>query len=1290
MVDAGAGNDSIQNNFGYNVTISGGAGSDTIENVRGRSVSISGGDGADFISTANVTLDSKAYFSSGVTINGGAGNDTIQLGNEANLILYTDGDGADLITGFSASDTLQITNGKIRGISVSASDAVLYIGDGAITLKNYLSGFSTRDFNFTDSSGSTNSWTISEGVSTMDNERIYDEYANNINNDQSGIYISAMAGDDTVSNSGSEVTLDGGAGNDSILSSGNSTSVIGGTGNDTIALTGSRNIVSYSAGDGSDVITGFDESDTLQISASVDSISVTGTDAVIQIGSDTITLKDFMDGYESRTAAVVGADGNSTPITFNVPEPEPEPEPEPVIETISGSKKADTLNNENDYTVINALAGNDKIYNSGSNVTVFAGDGNDTIKNTASNVLLDGGAGKDKITSTGDNVTINGGAADDNIITEGANVLVDGGAGIDRVTITGNSANSTVLGGAGKDTFVVDADSLMVDGGADADAFTLNAEVKNVTVIGGAGNDTIRNNGAGNFFQYSSGDGNDSIIGFSANDTLYIANSAYTTKQSGDDVIITIGKNTVTLKNIAKDSVVKTSGDYITVSEPEHILPAGWALKSNGSVISATVSNPLDLDISDGSWDAVKKIDASKAKEDLVIIGHDAGISIKSGTGDDTLTGGAGDDTLTGGKGADVFVYTGGADFITDYEAGKDFIMVDVNDIELEGIETVGANLVVETSAGDFTVKGGKGKEIVVVDAEWNTLIPVPDDKILPYGWSLSTDEKVLKATIGGADNADLNDELYSDWSGNVVTLDGSAVNGGVEIIGNELDNSIKAGSGGDTLAGGAGDDTLYGGKGADVFVYTGGDDVIQNYDKSKDFIQVDFSEIEFLDTAAQTVGSDVIFETSEGDITVKNGKKKVINFIDENGEIISGDDIYNPLRKVHGWKYKDAKRQVIVATVISGADELDLNETYGEGVTTVDASKINDGATVRANDLGVSIKAGDGDDIIWGGKGNDTFTGGKGDDLFVFNGGDDIVTDFGTGLDTVKFDYNPDDVTFESYATVGANVILETSEGSVTLKGGKGKEIVFVDADDAEFNPLDYIETPPEPPYGWKFTNDTRTILQATVAGADNLDLSEDYGAKVIKVDGSKTSDGVEIIANDLGDSIKGGKGDDTIWGGLGNDTISLGGGDDVYVYTGGNDIISDFKATSKEQDAIQIDLFEVEIQDISKVGKNAVITTDVGTLTVKNIAPNKLNLIESDGTEIDVADYFASNGSKPVSGSSSSLFVDDNFISSTAQISDISEISAENYSVGQIRANNFENLAVEENIAQVYASDK
>jgi len=119
-----------------------------------------------------------------------------------------------------------------------------------------------------------------------------------------------------------------------------------------------------------------------------------------------------------------------------------------------------------------------------------------------------------------------------------------------------------------------------------------------------------------------------------------------------------------------------------------------------------------------------------------------------------------------------------------------------------------------------------------------------------------------------------------------VKNLDASAVTKKLKIIGNSLDNEIQGGSKNDTISGGAGNDTLIsgagndiltGGKGNDVFVYSKGNDTVKDYTVGEDVIKLQDANIK----SWKVSGKNVIFTTTQGKLTVKNGKGKEISILE-------------------------------------------------------------------------------------------------------------------------------------------------------------------------------------------------------------------------------------------------------------------------------------------------------------------------------------------------------------------------------------------------------------------------
>lgn len=85
-------------------------------------------------------------------------------------------------------------------------------------------------------------------------------------------------------------------------------------------------------------------------------------------------------------------------------------------------------------------------------------------------------------------------------------------------------------------------------------------------------------------------------------------------------------------------------------------------------------------------------------------------------------------------------------------------------------------------------------------------------------------------------------------------------------------------------------------------------------------------------------------------------------------------------------------------------------------------------------------LTGGTGNDILNGGTGNDTLTGGTGDDTFVYTGGDDVITDYKAKKDMIYIDGS----SINNWQINGKNVIFTTDNGTITVKNGKGKNIVI------------------------------------------------------------------------------------------------------------------------------------------------------------------------------------------------------------------------------------------------------
>lgn len=175
------------------------------------------------------------------------------------------------------------------------------------------------------------------------------------------------------------------------------------------------------------------------------------------------------------------------------------------------------------------------------------------VRNYDSSVSVEGSSGDDYIENSGSLVTINGGADDDYIYSNGWLTSMGGGDGKDTLE---NRGDKVILrAGVGNDS-IVDRFSphSLFDGGAGND--TVNVLAFDVTVTGGTGNDKIFFKSTSNLIKYKSGDGLDTIHSFNSTYSLSISDGSYSTQASGEDLIVTVGKEKITLKEVKGNAVI--------------------------------------------------------------------------------------------------------------------------------------------------------------------------------------------------------------------------------------------------------------------------------------------------------------------------------------------------------------------------------------------------------------------------------------------------------------------------------------------------------------------------------------------------------------------------------------------------------------------------------------------------------------------------------------------------------------------------------------------------------------
>jgi Ca2+-binding RTX toxin-like protein len=313
-------------------------------------------------------------------------------------------------------------------------------------------------------------------------------------------------------------------------------------------------------------------------------------------------------------------------------------------------------------------------------------------------VPLDGTVDDDEITLLLGDDSSDGGEGNDTIYGNGGIDTLSGGEGNDWLFADEYDTTATdyLYGGAGKDTLYFEkGNSGEAHGGAGIDTLWLNwygSDSINVTLTGAGASAT---QGAASIvltgmekLVVNGGDGDDTVIGGSRADTIWLNGGANVVDAGGgsDDVNYVIGEVN-DLDGGAGYDTLYASGDYSNVNI--FTITGATATDQFGSAISGferyvyqggsladivTLGSGDDVAYGGDGNDTVLGEDGNDA------LNGDAGNdSLTGGSGDDTLFGGQGADTMNGGAGADSFVFVDfaeGGDRINQYETGTDYFEI--------------------------------------------------------------------------------------------------------------------------------------------------------------------------------------------------------------------------------------------------------------------------------------------------------------------------------------------------------------------------------------------------------------------------------------------------------------------------------------------------------------------------------------------------------------------------------------------------------------------------------------
>ncbi|MEK1888404.1 MAG: cadherin-like domain-containing protein [Phyllobacterium sp.] len=420
-------------------------------------------------------------------------------------------------------------------------------------------------------------------------------------------------------------------------------------------------------------------------------------------------------------------------------------------------------------------SGNDRLFGEEGRDTIFGESGDDTISGGDDDDLLFGGQGNDTIagdlghdTIHGDtgNDRLDGGAGNDIILGQAGADIVDGGLGDDF--LSGGSDEDVVRGGDGTDTVAGDSDAAadIYDGGAQIDTLDYSAVLYASSIDlneGIASSSEIGTDTISNFEILLAGAGQDEIQGSDTAEEIH--------GNGGDDVIDGAGGADIIAGGEGNDHLRDGAGaDTVTGDGGNDTVTAA----TDGAGDAFDGGDGLDtLDYSAALLSVVIDLVAESASGAAIGTDSVTGFEvIKSGAGDDQITGSDISERIFGNDGNDVMAGGAGADTL-DGGAGND---------------------VIADGAGSDCVSAGPGDDIVQAAADGNNDTYCGDAGTDTLDYSRSALGVLIDLDTGAATGFDIGQDMIRGFE------------------------SVVGGTGNDHMIVGASAMVLEGGGGADTF----------------------------------------------------------------------------------------------------------------------------------------------------------------------------------------------------------------------------------------------------------------------------------------------------------------------------------------------------------------------------------------------------------------------------------------------------------------------------------------
>ena len=665
-----------------------------------------------------------------------------------------------------------------------------------------------------------------------------------------------------------------------------------------------------------------------------------------------------------------------------------------------------------------------------------------------------------------------------------------------------DATDYTVVGDSIGNTLVNDgADNVVISLGAGNDEVTI-ASGKSNTINPGTGNDYVTLKSNGHVYEYNNGDGNDTILGWSSEDTLVINGAtAISSMMSslnngngvGQDFQLKIGSHNITFVNTDAGTQINLfhNGD----SDIQYTLGSANTIKAEQLI----------------SFDIPSLVSGTSKADDLT--NERAEYSIIAAGGHDTITNQNADNvTIDAGAGNDTIKVTSSQEVIIFAGDGNDTVEVaqSANKAYVDG----GAGkdvIIIKNSITDVSIKGGAGDDLIIGNDLGNVYYyNKGDGKDSIYGYSVE-DKIVLGDGLS----------IYS------IGSDQNAVK--TEVIDNGLVFTIW-----ETVEGGAyteaGKLTF---KGQKISGRTEGSTDADNYT-----------------VISASSGTPFTFNINGNDITYEIPKSFAMKASGTTGGIYT-NDVGQDNFLITGTKYVDTITNAGNYVTIDALAGNDTISNSGDDVS-ISGGAGNDIITITGG-YNAQINAGEGDDTVGiaSSAENATVEPGKGNDFIISNGQGGHVYKYTAGKDTIVGFSEEDSLVID---VAGAGYESEiTSEGFlIKVRGSSSSTILLKGNLKDDVTPTLTSTASYELLEGGTILN-----IQTVNAAGDGYDPANATVASSLVGTNSgniinNTKENYTIVAYGGADTITSNADSVYIDGGAGADQITVSGGSNVSIAPG------------------------------------------------------------------------------------------------------------------------------------------